>query len=98
MALLKSAAIELHSGHLLIKKDIDKLEEVQRRGTKITRRLKGLVWKMRLKELNMDNLVQRQPCGDTAVIYKCTGDENIKEGEELRSVTQRVTVRRNGIT
>lgn len=64
----------------MMEKDIDKLEEVQRRGTKTTR-LKGLVWKRRLKELNMDNLVQQQLCEDTVVIYKHVGDENIKRRE-----------------
>ena len=80
MALLRRAATALSSGHLMTEKDIVKLEEVQRRGTEITR-LKGLVWKRRLRELNMDNLVQRQLCGDTVIIYKHMRDENIKRRE-----------------
>lgn len=76
---LRRSPIVFSSGHLITKKDIDKLERVQRRGTKIIRRLKGLTWKRRLKELNMDNSVKQELSGNnTIIIYKQAQEANTK--------------------
>ena len=51
-------------------RDIDLIESVQRRATKIVREMKNLEYSERLKRLDLTTLEQRRKRGDLIQIYK----------------------------
>jgi len=52
-------------------KDVERLEKVQRRATKMIQGLGGYSYEDRLKLLDMPSLVYRRYRGDAVVVYKC---------------------------
>jgi len=56
------------------KKDIDKLERVQRRATSLLPHIRQLHYRDRLKILNLPSLVYRRVRGDMIEIYKFLHD------------------------
>ena len=60
------------------KKDIDILERVQRRATKIIQKLRNISYEMRLKECGLTTLETRRLRGDQIEVFKIlNGYENI---------------------
>ena len=69
-------SVQVWSPHL--KKDIDLLENVQRRATKMVRQCKGLSYEDRLKKLGLSTLEERRSRGDMILTYRLiNGDEDI---------------------
>ena len=58
-----------------IRRDIDSLEKVQRRYTKLMCNLRNLPYKERLRELNALSLSNRRIYADMIFIYKCLHDD-----------------------
>ena len=56
--------------HPYLKKDVDLLERVQRRATKLVPVLSKLSYEDRLKEMDLPSLVYRRIRGDSIDIYK----------------------------
>ena len=56
--------------HPILKRDIDKIESVQRRATKLVPCLKNLPYAERLKKLDLPSLSYRRNRGDMIVAYK----------------------------
>ena len=52
------------------KNDIDILEKVQRRATKVSRELHGVSYENRLKRLKLTSLVERRRRGDLIQMFK----------------------------
>ena len=64
------------------RKDIDKLERVQRRVTKMSPRLRNKPYEERLKELNLFSLSRRRIRGDLIEVYKIIrGFDNINPND-----------------
>ena len=62
-----------------LKKDIECLEKIQHRATKLVPELRYLEYSDRLRELNLYTLEQRRERGDLIEAYKIiTGKENIE--------------------
>ena len=62
-----------------LKKDIECLEKIQHRATKLVPELRNLEYSDRLSELNLYTLEQRRERGDFIEAYKIiTGKENIE--------------------
>ena len=62
-----------------LKKDIECLEKIQHRATKLVPELRNLEYRDRLRELNLYTLEQRRERGDLIEVYKIiTGKENIE--------------------
>ena len=56
------------------KRDIEAIEKVQKRATKLVISLKKLPYKERLLQLNLHTLKYRRLCGDMIEVYKITHD------------------------
>ena len=78
------------------KKDIDKLEGVQRRMTKLIPRLRNKPYKERLSELNLFSLTKRRLRGDLIEVFKIIkGIENMDMKKYFTIGTSNIT-RNNG--
>ncbi|CAM5110189.1 unnamed protein product [Natator depressus] len=80
----------------MFKKDEFKLEQVQRRATRMIRGMENLSYERRLKELGSFSLTKRRLRGDTIALYKYIRGINTREGEELFKLSTNVDTRTNG--
>ncbi|CAM4599933.1 unnamed protein product [Lepidochelys kempii] len=80
----------------MFKKDEFKLEQVQRRATRMIRRMENLSYERRLKELGLFSLTKRRLRGDMIALYKYIRGINTREGEELFKLRTNVDTRTNG--
>ncbi|CAM4587742.1 unnamed protein product [Lepidochelys kempii] len=78
------------------KKDEFKLEQVQRRATRMIRGMENLSYERRLKELGLFSLTKRRLRGDMIAPYKYIRGINTEEGEELFKLSTNVDTRTNG--
>ena len=77
------------------RKDIEKLERVQRRITKMIPRLRNIPYEERLKELNLFNLSKRRMRGDLIEMFKIfKGFDNVN-AEDYVTVDRSSTTRRH---
>ncbi|CAM4659406.1 unnamed protein product [Caretta caretta] len=80
----------------MFKKDEFKLEQVQRRATRMIRGMENLSYEKRLKELGLFSLTKRKLRGDMIAFYIYIRGINIGEGEELFKLSTNVDTRTNG--
>ena len=78
------------------RKDIEKLERIQRRVTKMIPRLRNKPYEERLKELNLFSLTKRRLRGDLITVFKIfRGFTNINPNDYFSTDESRIT-RSNG--
>ena len=78
------------------RKDIEKLERVQRKITKMIPRLRNISYEERLKELNLFSLSKRRMRGDLIEVFKIfKGFDNINAEDYLTVDRSNITRRRN---
>ncbi|CAM4504902.1 unnamed protein product [Lepidochelys kempii] len=80
----------------MFKKDEFKLEQVQRRATRMIRGMENVSYEGRLKELGLFSLNKRRLRGDMIALYKYIRGINTGEGEELFKLSNNVDTRTNG--
>ena len=78
------------------KKDVEHLEQVQRRATKIIRGLKHLYYGERLRELSLSSLEKRRLWGDITVAFQYLKGVYKQEGERLLMRVDSDRTRGNG--
>ena len=87
-------AVQFWSPYL--RKDINKLEKVQRRATKLIPSLRNKSYENRLRELNLYSLEKRRLRGDMIEVWKIMkGKENINRGS-LFTIEEHGVTRSNG--
>ncbi|CAM4650931.1 unnamed protein product [Lepidochelys kempii] len=86
----------VHFWSPMFKKDEFKLEQVQRRATRVIRRMENLSYERKLKELGLFSLTKRRLRGDMIALYKYIRRINTGEGEELFKLSTSVDTRTNG--
>ncbi|CAM5106476.1 unnamed protein product [Natator depressus] len=80
----------------MFKKDEFKLEQIQRRATRMIRGMETRSYERRLKELGLFSLTKRRLRGDMIALYKYIRGINTGEGEELFKLSTDVDTRTNG--
>ncbi|CAM5107583.1 unnamed protein product [Eretmochelys imbricata] len=80
----------------MFKRDEFRLEEVQRRATRMIQGMEDLSYERRLKELGLFSLTKRRLRGDMIALYKYIRGINTGEGEELFKLGTNVDTRTNG--
>ena len=81
---------------LQFKKDIDKLERVQRRATGMVEGLESMTYGERLRELDMLSLEQRRARGDMIAVFNYIKVNHVEEGTNLFTAALETKTRNNG--
>ena len=79
-----------------LKKEIDKLEHVQRRATRMAEGLESRPYEERLRELGMRSLEQRRARGDRIAGLNYVKGKHLREGASLFTATLETRTRSNG--
>ncbi|KAF7244268.1 RNA-directed DNA polymerase from mobile element jockey [Varanus komodoensis] len=79
------------------RKDIARLESVQRRATRLVAGLQGMPYEARLRELGLFSLEKRRLQGDMLVTYRYVRGCHMEMGRDLFSSAQEGRTRSNGV-
>ncbi|XP_050815707.1 uncharacterized protein LOC127054065 [Gopherus flavomarginatus] len=79
------------------KKDVEKLERVQRRATRMIKGLENMTYEGRLKELGLFSLEKRRLRGDMTAVFRYLKGCHQEEGENLFTLASNDRTRSNGL-
>uniref|UniRef100_A0A8C3I187 Reverse transcriptase domain-containing protein n=1 Tax=Chrysemys picta bellii TaxID=8478 RepID=A0A8C3I187_CHRPI len=79
------------------KKDVEKLERVQRRATRMIKGLENMTYQRRLKELGLFSLEKRRLRGDMIAVFRYLKGCHKEEGENLFILASKNRTRSNGL-
>uniref|UniRef100_A0A8C3I6M2 Reverse transcriptase domain-containing protein n=1 Tax=Chrysemys picta bellii TaxID=8478 RepID=A0A8C3I6M2_CHRPI len=79
------------------KKDVEKLERVQRRATRMIKGLENMTYEGRLKELSLFSLEKRRLRGDMIAVFRYLKGCHKEEGENLFTLASKDRTRSNGL-